>query len=134
MSNERMQVLEYLTHPSPVTAKIVFRQPPLSYQNNLFLLPFTTGVWYCTGAFVLLLIFILYINTKWDIKKYEYYNEVRLRTTFFAQIIIWIFVRYIFYCFQQNMDQSCLPPTWGDVTIFIFSAISQQGSSNELKG
>ncbi|XP_063896895.1 uncharacterized protein LOC135118514 [Helicoverpa armigera] len=109
MSVERLKILEYFTNPTPVTVKIVFRKPPLSYQNNLFLLPFTTGVWICLGAFVLIMIVVLYINTKWDIKKYEQFNE-------------------------QNMDQTCLPPTWSDITIFVLSAISQQGSSNELKG
>ncbi|PZC86346.1 hypothetical protein B5X24_HaOG200843 [Helicoverpa armigera] len=109
MSLERLKILEYFTNPTPVTVKIVFRKPPLSYQNNLFLLPFTTGVWICLGAFVLIMIVVLYINTKWDIKKYEQFNE-------------------------QNMDQTCLPPTWSDITIFVLSAISQQGSSNELKG
>uniref|UniRef100_A0A2A4IZW1 Uncharacterized protein n=1 Tax=Heliothis virescens TaxID=7102 RepID=A0A2A4IZW1_HELVI len=109
MSLERLKVLEYFTNPTPVTVKFVFRQPPLSYQNNLFLLPFTTGVWICAGAFVLILIVVLYINTKWDIKKYEQFNK-------------------------EKMDQTCLPPTWSDITIFVLSAISQQGSSNELKG
>nr|ULA45346.1 chemosensory ionotropic receptor IR75q.1 [Agrotis segetum] len=109
ISIERMAILEYLTIPTPITAKFVFRQPPLSYQTNLFILPFSTGVWMSAGAFVLILGAILYINTKWDNKKYEKYNK-------------------------QKMDQTCLPPTWGDITIFVLSAISQQGSSNELKG
>ncbi|KAF9424006.1 hypothetical protein HW555_000715, partial [Spodoptera exigua] len=109
ITKERMTILEYLTHPTPITLKFVFRQPPLSYQNNLYLLPFSTGVWICTGAFIVILIAILYINTRWDIKKYEDYNK-------------------------QKIDQSCLPPTWSDITIFVLSAISQQGSSNELKG
>nr|WCF43333.1 ionotropic receptor IR75q.1 [Spodoptera frugiperda] len=109
ITKERMTILEYLTHPTPITLKFVFRQPPLSYQNNLFLLPFSTGVWLCTGAFIVILIAILYINTRWDAKKYKYYNK-------------------------QKIDQTCLPPTWSDITIFVLSAISQQGSSNELKG
>ena len=74
---ERTPVLEFLTNPTKVTAKFVFRQPPLSYQNNLFILPFSTSVWMCAGAFVLILIAILYINTKWDNKKFEKYNKVR---------------------------------------------------------
>nr|ARB05667.1 ionization receptor 75q1 [Mythimna separata] len=106
---ERLPILEYLNQPTPVTAKFVFRQPPLSYQNNLFILPFTSNVWMCLGAFVLILTAILYINTKWDSMKYEKFNE-------------------------QTLDQTCLPPTWSDITIFLLSAISQQGSSNELKG
>uniref|UniRef100_A0AAU6NDS6 IR75q.1 n=1 Tax=Mythimna loreyi TaxID=667449 RepID=A0AAU6NDS6_9NEOP len=110
MTLERLRIVEYLTMPTnAISVKFVFRQPPLSYQNNLFILPFTSNVWMCLGVFVFILVAILYINTKWDRKKYEIYND-------------------------QKMDQTCLPPNWSDITLFVLSAISQQGSSNELKG
>lgn len=71
-----MEVVDYLSCPSPISIKFVFREPPLSYQNNLFLLPFKTTVWYCIGAFVLVLAFILYINALWENKKLESSEQV----------------------------------------------------------
>lgn len=76
---KRLEILEYITIPGVTSmSKIVFRQPPLSYQYNLFTLPFTTAVWYCLSGFILILIILLYINAKWDIKKSEDYEEVRI--------------------------------------------------------
>ncbi|CAB3224088.1 unnamed protein product [Arctia plantaginis] len=76
MNKDRMEILEYITIPGFTSmSKIVFRQPPLSYQYNLFTLPFTTAVWYCLGGFILILVIILYVNAKWDIKKCEDYEE-----------------------------------------------------------
>ncbi|XP_075973045.1 uncharacterized protein LOC142974531 [Anticarsia gemmatalis] len=110
INKERLHILEYIIVPASITKiKIVFRQPPLSYQHNLFVLPFTTNVWYCLGGFVFIITILLYINAKWDIKKHEDIEE-------------------------KIADQTCLTPTWSDVIIFVLSAISQQGSSNELKG
>ncbi|CAB3253487.1 unnamed protein product [Arctia plantaginis] len=110
MNKDRMEILEYITIPGFTSmSKIVFRQPPLSYQYNLFTLPFTTAVWYCLGGFILILVIILYVNAKWDIKKCEDYEE-------------------------KNIDETCLAATWSDIIIFVVSAVSQQGSSNELKG
>lgn len=78
VTQDRLGVVEYTTVPAGITTpKIVLRQPPLSYQFNLFALPFTTGVWYSLGGFSIIITIILYINAKWDIKKYEDYEEVR---------------------------------------------------------
>nr|BAR64803.1 ionotropic receptor [Ostrinia furnacalis] len=108
-TQDRMEVVEYLSCPTPISIKFVFRQPPLSYQNNLFLLPFKSTVWYCIGAFVLVLAFILYINALWENKKLE--------------------------SSEQNFeDPTVLRPNVGDIAILVISAISQQGSSTELKG
>ncbi|XP_062529325.1 uncharacterized protein LOC101739820 [Bombyx mori] len=108
LTSQRLQVVDYLSSPVPINAKFVFREPPLSYQNNLFLLPYKANVWYCTAAFVVLLVIILYINAKWEIKKAEYE--------------------------QAGINKTALQPSVSDVTILVISAISQQGSSNELKG
>nr|WQS23402.1 ionotropic receptor 19 [Diaphania glauculalis] len=106
---DRMQVVEYLSNPIPISIKFVFREPPLSYQNNLFLLPFKTTVWYCMGAFVLVLGLILYITALWENKKMEP-NEL------------------------NSKDPTALRPNVSDIAILLISAISQQGSTTELKG
>ncbi|XP_030036413.2 glutamate receptor ionotropic, delta-1-like [Manduca sexta] len=109
ITKERLAVVEYLSHPTPITAKFVFREPPLSYQHNLFLLPFKTTVWCCIGAFIVLVLLILYINAHWDIKKFQHYR-------------------------QKTMDFTALRPNLSDITIFLISAMAQQGSHQELKG
>nr|ARO76471.1 ionotropic receptor 8 [Conogethes punctiferalis] len=73
---DRMQVVDYLSKPGSITVKFVFREPPLSYQNNLYLLPFKVTVWYCMGAFVLVMGFILYITALWENKKMGENQEV----------------------------------------------------------
>ncbi|KAL0892971.1 hypothetical protein ABMA27_014640 [Loxostege sticticalis] len=108
-TQDRMEVVDYLSCPSPISIKFVFREPPLSYQNNLFLLPFKTTVWYCIGAFVLVLAFILYINALWENKKLESSE-------------------------QNSKDPTALKPHVGEIAILVISAISQQGSFTELKG
>nr|QLI62105.1 ionotropic receptor 75q1 [Streltzoviella insularis] len=49
ITRQRIDFLDYLIHPSPgLTVKFLFREPPLSYQYNLFLLPFKLNVWLFT--------------------------------------------------------------------------------------
>ncbi|CAG4980043.1 unnamed protein product [Colias eurytheme] len=107
ITKPRLDVLEYLVYPSPPTTKFVFRQPSLSYQNNLFILPFKPVVWMCIFALILLLTIILFINAYWESMKLDNKN---------------------------NRDQTVLRPSVSDIVIMIISAISQQGSSTELKG
>ncbi|XP_060802880.1 ionotropic receptor 75a-like [Amyelois transitella] len=106
---DRIEVVDYLSSPTPISIKFVFRQPPLSYQNNLFLLPFKTRVWYCIGAFILMLIFIIYVNASWEKKKLE-------------------------QCKSEAVDHTMLTPNVNDTTMLVIAAITQQGSSIELKG
>ncbi|XP_038212065.1 ionotropic receptor 75a-like [Zerene cesonia] len=109
ITKSRLDVLEYLVYPSPPTTKFVFRQPSLSYQNNLFILPFKPVVWMCIFGLILLLTIILFINAYWERMKLDN-----------------------FFIFQR--DQTVLRPSLSDIVIMVISAISQQGSSNELKG
>ncbi|KAJ0177155.1 hypothetical protein K1T71_007164 [Dendrolimus kikuchii] len=109
VTQKRIGVIEYITCPSTSTVKFVFREPSLSYQNNLFLLPFNPMVWCCMFAFVVLLIFILYINARWEVNKTTKYDG-------------------------KALDSTTLRPNVSDITVLIVSAISQQGSGFELKG
>ncbi|CAF4834369.1 unnamed protein product [Pieris macdunnoughi] len=107
ITKSRLDILEYLVYPSPPTTKFVFRLPPLSYQNNLFLLPFRPKVWLCILGLIILLTTILLINAYWEYEKLDIRN---------------------------NNDQTVLRPNISDITILVISAISQQGSFTELKG
>ncbi|XP_045528790.1 ionotropic receptor 75a-like [Pieris brassicae] len=107
ITKSRLDVLEYLAYPSPPTTKFVFRQPSLSYQNNLFILPFRPKVWLCILGLIILLTTILLVNSYWEYEKLDNRN---------------------------NYDQTVLRPNISDISIMVISAISQQGSSTELKG
>nr|ARO70552.1 antennal ionotropic receptor 75q.1 [Dendrolimus punctatus] len=109
VTQSRIGVIEYITCPSTSTVKFVFREPSLSYQNNLFILPFNPMVWYCMFSFVMLLIFILYINARWEVNKTTKY-------------------------YGKALDSTTLRPNVSDITVLIVSAMSQQGSCFELKG
>ncbi|CAK1596061.1 unnamed protein product [Parnassius mnemosyne] len=107
ITKERLPVLEYMNSPSSTSVKFVFREPSLSYENNLFLLPFKPVVWYCIVGLVFLLMFILFINARWENVK---------------------------SCNKNKIDHTILQPNVSDIAIMVISAISQQGSSTELKG
>ncbi|XP_063541981.1 ionotropic receptor 75a-like [Cydia strobilella] len=109
ITKERMQIVEYMSHPMESEFKFLFREPPLSYQNNLYLLPFHASVWCCIGSFVLVLIVAVYISAYWEAKKVA--DEK-----------------------HKGDDTTVLVPTISDVTVFVMCAISQQGSNVELKG
>nr|QLI62109.1 ionotropic receptor 75a2 [Streltzoviella insularis] len=110
ITKQRIDVLDYLIHPtSGLTVKFVFREPPLSYQNNLYLLPFKLNVWLCIAAFVMILAFILYVNAFWETQKSKSNDK-------------------------DKLDNTTLKPNVSDIAIFVISAMSQQGSAMELKG
>lgn len=79
ITKSRLDVLEYLVYPSPPTIKFVFRQPPLSYQNNLFILPFKPIVWLCILGLIVLLTTILLVNAHWECEKLDNRNNVRIK-------------------------------------------------------
>ncbi|CAH2037611.1 unnamed protein product, partial [Iphiclides podalirius] len=107
ITKERLPVLEYMNYPASPSVKFVFREPSLSYQHNLFLLPFKPVVWCCILGLVFVLIIVLFINARWERVKCSYVNE---------------------------FDHTVLKPNMGDIAILVISAITQQGSSTELKG
>lgn len=77
MTKPRLTVLEYLSYPSTATVMFVFRQLSLSYQNNLFVLPFKPQVWLCILGVIVLMMFILSMNVQWEsIKLGNNYDSV----------------------------------------------------------
>ncbi|XP_073963211.1 ionotropic receptor 75a-like [Choristoneura fumiferana] len=109
ITKQRIEIQEYLTFPTTIYVKFIFHEPPLSYQNNLYLLPFRASVWYCIGSFVVMMIIVLFINAQWEAKKLKMKQEKEIANT-------------------------VLFPSISEVTVFVVSAITQQGSTVELKG
>ncbi|KAI8423341.1 hypothetical protein MSG28_014355 [Choristoneura fumiferana] len=107
INKERMSVLEFLTHPIASSVKFIFREPPLSFQNNLYLLPFNGSVWYCFGSFVVIMITVMYVNAYWEKRKFRD---------------------------EEDRETSTLIPKISDVAVVVVSAITQQGSTVEFKG
>ncbi|CAH1645570.1 unnamed protein product [Spodoptera littoralis] len=107
---ERVSIVDYISSPTPTRSKFVFQQPKLSYENNLFLLPFNTTVWYCTVGLVFVIYLVLLLVTKWEWKKTKHTIETR------------------------EKDAGVLRANVVDVIILIFGAACQQGSPSELKG
>ncbi|XP_045772160.1 uncharacterized protein LOC123872073 [Maniola jurtina] len=103
----RLKVLEYLSCPSNAMVMFVFRQPSLSYQNNLFVLPFNPKVWLCIFGVVILMLFIIYMNARWE--------SIKLGN-------------------NDSLDKTCLTPNTGEIAMMIIGAITQQGTYTEFKG
>nr|AXF48838.1 ionotropic receptor IR7 [Lobesia botrana] len=108
---ERISIVDYISSPTPTRSKFVFRQPKLSYENNLFLLSFRATVWYSSIALLLLLMMVLFLVTVWEWKKRDEYEEEK-----------------------RQEDAGLLRANIPDVALLIFGATCQQGSIVELKG
>ncbi|XP_049869351.1 uncharacterized protein LOC126369101 [Pectinophora gossypiella] len=109
ITQERMVYCHYLVNPAKTTLQFVFRGPPLSYENNLFVLPFTGGVWCVLSVFVVFMTVVIYVNARWERKKLEILDYDK------EKIIAW------------NLNLS-------DVTLMVIGAVSQQGTYTELRG
>ncbi|XP_061713322.1 ionotropic receptor 75a-like isoform X2 [Cydia pomonella] len=110
-TSERISIVDYISSPTPTRSKFVFRQPKLSYENNLFLLSFRASVWYSSIALLLLLVIVLFIVTIWEWKKTRGHEDKKLEA-----------------------DSGILRASVVDVVLLIFGAACQQGSTVELKG
>lgn len=70
---ERTYFVDYLSSPTHTKAKFMFRQPPLSYENNLYLLTFKTAVWYCSLGLIFILLLVLFISAYWEYGHTDHY-------------------------------------------------------------
>ncbi|KAI5651759.1 ligand-gated ion channel domain-containing protein [Phthorimaea operculella] len=111
LTKERITLIVYISDAIQTSAKFVFREPPLSYQNNLFLLPFNKTVWWSLGGFVMIMMIVIYLNAQWEVKKSDILG------------------------LDNNDVKDCDSKlTISDVAMMIVGAISQQGSFVELRG
>ncbi|XP_052740355.1 ionotropic receptor 75a [Bicyclus anynana] len=106
ITKPRLKILEYLSYPSTATVMFVFRQPSLSYQNNLFVLPFKPNVWFCIFGVIMLMMVIISVNAQWESIKMDEINNIHMKPK----------------------------PSTGDIAMMIIGAVTQQGTYTELKG
>ena len=77
--------------------QFIFRQPPLSFVENIFTLPFSRAVWIGSTAMIGFIGFLLYHALKWE-----------------TQI-------------QQETDEKMQTVTWSDMLLMAVGAVCQQG-------
>lgn len=99
---ERVDLIEYISMPSPTRSKFVFKSPKLSYTDNVFLLPFDHFVWFSSAGLVLISSVLL------------------LGATYIESIVL-----------NEGLQDSSdlLRPTFGNTLMLVFGATCQQGSS-----
>lgn len=109
ITEERLDVVDFLPSMVQISLLFVFREPPLSYQNNLYLLPFKSTIWYCTAGFAIIFIFILYIIGKWEKKKIQYETDQKVRD--------WTYL--YFYSSMRYRAWQCLQGLYRSVSSFV---------------
>lgn len=62
----RVSLCDYVSMTFFVAAAFVFRQPPLSYTDNIYYLPLSTTVWICSVLLVILSTIIIYITYRYS--------------------------------------------------------------------
>lgn len=114
---DRIDVIEYIACTSETRSKFVFRSPKLSYTDNVFLLPFDSGVWKCLGAMVVLASVVLYIGSRAEWTSHiitESADPTVLRPSLYETF----FVLYCAFCQQGSFS---LPITFGSRLIAMVS-------------
>lgn len=109
MTKERLDVIDYVSDVSNMRFLFIFRQPPLSYVENVYTLPFDTWVWIVGSLTLFMTILLFYIITNCEGKNLRYRNEKSSQTI--------------------TMLQSKVP----DIVLFEISALCQQGVESEPK-
>lgn len=117
---DRVDVIEYIACTSETRSKFVFRSPKLSFTDNVFLLPFDSGVWKSLGAMVILASLALYVASRAEWKSNlvkESGDATILRPSFYETF----FVLYCAFCQQGSFS---LPITFGSRLITMVSFTS----------
>ncbi|XP_076375130.1 ionotropic receptor 75a-like [Megalopta genalis] len=63
---ERLGVVEYVQLYTQMRWAFIFRKPLLSSVSNIFTLPFHRSVWHAIGVFLLVVLVMLVLSTKWE--------------------------------------------------------------------
>ncbi|PSN49052.1 Ionotropic receptor 75m [Blattella germanica] len=69
VTKQRLPFVRYIASTSETKNSFIFRQPPLSFVENIFTLPFNRSTWWASAGLITLTGFILYIAFKWEFKK-----------------------------------------------------------------
>lgn len=121
---ERVDLVEYISMPSPTRSKFVFKSPKLSYTDNVFLLPFDQFVWFSSAGLVLissiLLLGAVYIESNVLKEGNQVWNYIYKKH---KNILSFLYI----YILQS--DSGLLRPSIGNTLMLVFGATCQQGSS-----
>ncbi|XP_055837082.1 glutamate receptor ionotropic, delta-2-like isoform X2 [Episyrphus balteatus] len=99
---DRIKFIEYIAMPTPTRSKFVFRSPKLSYTDNVFLLPFDSGVWNAIIGLIFVTSAALVFST---------WSEFKIKRN------------------KDVSDPNVLHPSALDAFILVFGATCQQGSA-----
>lgn len=120
-TSDRIAVIDYIASTSQTRSKFVFRSPKLSFTDNVFLLPFDSGVWSSIGGLIFVASLILYIAThvEWKSKLVvETNNPAVLRPSFYDTF-------FVLFCALCQQGSFSLPVTLGSrlITMISFTAL-----------
>lgn len=109
MTNERIDIVDYISASTPAFVKFIFKAPPLSYETNIFILPFSRAVWHCCFILITVVIICILLIVIWEWKNKEFQKQ---------------FV---------DKQKLALRPNFFDVVMMEIGAVTQQGSDKELR-
>lgn len=103
----RLHIMNCVSMTTPAAGFFIFKQPPLSYVANIFVLPFETSLWLTDIALLAVSAVFIYAVVQWEWKI--------LRET------------------RTDPDYDMMLPSVLDSVLFTIGAVSQQGYSTEPK-
>ncbi|XP_056633927.1 ionotropic receptor 75a-like [Diorhabda sublineata] len=109
ITEERLDVVDYVSPCVRVSLKFIFRAPPLTSVSNLFTLPFSSSVWYACFALVPIILIIIYVIVKWESKDAVFQKEAK------------------------DNNVAPLRAACSDVLVMELGAVTQQGAESEPK-
>ncbi|CRL00245.1 CLUMA_CG013518, isoform A [Clunio marinus] len=117
---DRVDVIDYIACTSQTKSKFVFRSPKLSYTDNVFVLPFDSGVWKSLGAMLMISSFILYFasSTEWKSNLVNVNDPTILKPSMYE-------TSFVLFCALCQQGSSSLPISFGSrlITMICFTAL-----------
>nr|CAD7436003.1 unnamed protein product [Timema monikensis] len=96
--------------------KFIFRKPPLSLVSNVYILPFSTGVWLSSSCLVIICGGLLYAALRWERRRNKGVSEDQDLEEYIRAL---------------GVDKEV---SWSDVVLLSLGAVCQQGSTTESTG
>lgn len=104
ITKERVEMMDFIWDPVKTKVLFIFREPPLSYVENVYTLPFDIKVWKLFGALLLIVAVFFYFIAKWE-------NKI----------------------IDGKHDNTILRPSITDIILLEIGAVCQQGAEVESK-
>ncbi|XP_069698811.1 uncharacterized protein [Periplaneta americana] len=111
VTKSRLLVLTYTFAATPAKFAFLFRQPPLSFVNNVFALPFSGSVWLASMALMVVMCVTLRFALRWE------------------------YCQRAFYPFNPDdpLSKYQRTVTWSDMMLLCAGSISEQGIEHEAR-